>query len=64
MKSEKAAIDRLTNIQSEVGCHYLIKKNGDILNLVPDSYTSWHAGISAWKNFRFLNKNSIPLVKT
>jgi N-acetylmuramoyl-L-alanine amidase len=59
MKSEKAAIDRLTNIQSEVGCHYLIKKNGDILNLVPDSYTSWHAGISAWKNFRFLNKNSI-----
>ena len=31
MKSEKAAIKRLTDIKSEVSSHYLIKKNGDII---------------------------------
>ena len=29
MKKEKDAINKLTNIQSEVSSHYLIKKNGE-----------------------------------
>ena len=29
MKKESEAIKRLTNIQSEVSSHYLIKRNGD-----------------------------------
>ena len=32
-----------------------------MLTLVPDSYVAWHAGISAWKNFTSLNKNSIGI---
>ena len=36
MKNELAAIKRLTNIQSEVSSHYLIKKNGDIVMMVID----------------------------
>ena len=44
MKTEAAAIAKLTNIQSEVSSHYLIKNNGDILTLVPDLYEAWHAG--------------------
>ena len=61
MKKEKNAINKLTNEKSKVSCHYIIKNNGEILTLVPDLYTSWHAGISAWKNFKFLNKNSIGI---
>ena len=63
MKSEKSALKRLSNmnIKNKVSCHYFIKKNGSIINLVPDSYTSWHAGISFWKNFRNLNKFSIGI---
>ena len=61
MKSEKRAIQRLTNIQSKVASHYLITKNGKIINLVPDLYIAWHAGISSWKNFNLLNKNSIGI---
>ena len=61
MKKEKDAINKLTNEKSKVSCHYFIKNNGEILTLVPDLYTSWHAGISAWKNFKFLNKNSIGI---
>ena len=61
MKNEKLAIQKLTNIQSEVSSHYFIKKNGEIVTLVPDCYTAWHAGISFWKKFENLNKNSIGI---
>ncbi len=61
MKKEKDAIKKLTNEKSKVSCHYFIKNNGEILTLVPDLYTAWHAGISSWKNFKFLNKNSIGI---
>ena len=61
MKKESDAINRLTNIQSEVSSHYLIKNNGEIVTLVPDLYIAWHAGVSSWKNFKFLNKNSIGI---
>ena len=61
MKSEKAALDRLTNIQSEVSSHYYINKNGNITLLVPELYIAWHAGKSRWKDKSFLNKNSIGI---
>ena len=61
MKSESASINRLTKIQSEVSCHYLIKNDGDIITLVPDLYEAWHAGVSSWKNYKSLNKNSIGI---
>ena len=61
MKKESDAINRLTNIQSEVSSHYLIKNNGEIVTLVPDLYIAWHAGVSSWKNFKYLNKNSIGI---
>tara|TARA_B110000027_G_scaffold1499_1_gene1272 strand:+ start:2005 stop:2742 length:738 start_codon:yes stop_codon:yes gene_type:complete len=61
MKNESSAINKLTNIQSEVSSHYLIKNNGDILTLVPDLYIAWHAGKSSWKNYESLNQNSIGI---
>ena len=61
MKKESEAVSKLTNIQSEVSSHYLIKNNGNILTLVPDLYVAWHAGKSSWKNFKSLNQNSIGI---
>ena len=61
MKSESDALKRLTEIQSEVSCHYLIKNNGEIVKLVPDLYVAWHAGKSSWKNYKSLNQNSIGI---
>ena len=61
MKKESQSINRLTNIQSEVSCHYLIKNNGAIIKLVPDLYIAWHAGKSSWKNYKSLNQNSIGI---
>jgi len=61
MKTEKSAIERLSDNNSKVSCHYFIKKNGSIINMVPDLYISWHAGISRWKKFKELNKFSIGI---
>ena len=54
MKSEKRAIQRLTSKSSKVSCHYFIKRNGEIINMVPDKFIAWHAGVSCWKNHRNL----------
>ena len=51
MSKESDALNRLTNIQSEVSSHYLIKKNGVLIVVVPDLYVAWHAGKSSWKSF-------------
>tara|TARA_B100000989_G_scaffold155860_1_gene116269 strand:+ start:27 stop:767 length:741 start_codon:yes stop_codon:yes gene_type:complete len=61
MKNENQAITRLTNTKSKVSSHYLIKNNGEILNLVPDLYVAWHAGVSSWKNYKSINKYSIGI---
>ena len=61
MKTEKSALNRLSDKNSKVSCHYFIKKNGSIINLVPDLYVSWHAGISHWKKLKKLNKFSIGI---
>ena len=61
MKKELDAIHKLIDEFSNVSCHYFVKKNGEILNLVPDLYTAWHAGISRWKNYKSLNRYSIGI---
>jgi N-acetylmuramoyl-L-alanine amidase len=61
MKNESVAINKLTDIQSEVSSHYLIKINGEIIKMVPDLYIAWHAGKSSWKNYKSLNQNSIGI---
>ena len=61
MKSEKSAIQRLCKIQSEVSTNYFVKKNGEIIIMVPDLYTAWHAGISQWGKYKLLNKYSIGI---
>jgi N-acetylmuramoyl-L-alanine amidase len=61
MKKESGAINKLTNIQSEVSCHYLIKDNGEIIKIVPDLFIAWHAGKSSWKNYKSLNLNSVGI---
>ena len=61
MLKETLAINRLCNPNAKVSSHYFIKKNGEILELVPDLYESWHAGKSYWKKYKNLNKYSIGI---
>ena len=61
MKKESEAIKKLTNIQSEVSSHYIVKNNGEIVKIVPDLYIAWHAGKSSWKNYKSLNQILLEL---
>ncbi len=61
MSSESKAIKRLINVNSKVGCHYFIKRNGQIILMVPDLYIAWHAGKSNWNKENSLNNNSIGI---
>ncbi len=59
MRSESKALKRLTDDNSKVSCHYFIKRNGQIILIVPELYEAWHAGQSKWKKDISLNRNSI-----
>ena len=61
MKKETIALKKLWDEKSKVSAHYFIKKNGDLINLVPDLYEAWHAGKSSWKKTVSLNKYSIGI---
>ena len=61
MKNESLAIKRLCDPRTNVSSHYFIKRNGNIMRLVPDLYEAWHAGKSSWKKYNFLNKTSIGI---
>ena len=61
MQSEIESLKRLKNVKSQVSCHYFIRRNGEILNMVPDKFIAWHAGISCWKNHKNLNDKSIGI---
>ena len=61
MKNDRLAIERLTNTRSKVSCHYYITLRGKIIQMVPDNYVAWHAGVSFWKNDKSLNLKSIGI---
>ncbi|MGA3303783.1 MAG: N-acetylmuramoyl-L-alanine amidase [Methylovirgula sp.] len=61
MESEDAALKRLCDPSAEVSCHYLIRENGGILQLVPESRRAWHAGASSWAGERDMNSSSIGI---
>ena len=61
MQSEIESIKRLLNPKSKVSCHYLISRNGKIIQMVKDTRVAWHAGKSKWKKFTNLNKNSLGI---
>ncbi len=61
MRSENKAINRLLNVKSKVSCHYFIKKNGQVIFMIPAFFEAWHAGKSKWKKDKSLNKYSIGI---
>ena len=61
MQSEIESLNRLKDIKSQVSCHYLISRNGNITSLVEEKKIAWHAGKSKWGKFHNLNKHSIGI---
>ena len=61
MQSEIESLRRLKNPKSEVSCHYLINRKGQIKQFVKDDRIAWHAGKSKWKHLNNLNSTIFRL---
>ena len=61
MQSEIESIKRLKDPEYKVSCHYLITRQGKIIQMVNDNNIAWHAGKSKWKNFTNLNTHSLGI---
>ena len=57
--SAQHAIDQL--LEHKVSSHFVIDEAGNIFELVDENDIAYHAGISHWKGFESLNKNSIGI---
>jgi len=47
--------------ESQVSSHFLIEESGKIFELVDENDVAYHAGVSFWRGFEGLNKNSIGI---
>lgn len=55
------ALQRLCEPLAKVSCHYLIKENGEVFQLVKDKKRAWHAGNSYWAERENINDCSIGI---
>ena len=61
MATEEAALGRLCDPAAEVSCHYAVRADGEIVQLVPEARRAWHAGKSYWTGERDMNSVSIGI---
>jgi N-acetylmuramoyl-L-alanine amidase len=55
------ALNTLTDPARKVSSHYLIARDGRIIQLVDERERAWHAGLSWWGGFADLNSSSIGI---
>lgn len=61
MKPVEAALERLSNPESKVSCHYLVASDGTIYEMVHETMRAWHAGVGFWKDRANINDHSIGI---
>ena len=59
MESANDAIKRLCDPQAKVSAHYLVHKDGRIIQLVGEERRAWHAGVAFWRGYTDINSRSI-----
>ncbi len=61
MQSGQAALQRLTDAQSNVSAHYLVDEDGRIFALVDEANRAWHGGTGSWRGITDINSASIGI---
>ena len=61
MDSAAEACDRLCDREFEVSAHYLIGKDGAVIQMVDENDRAWHAGASNWCGITDMNSCSIGI---
>lgn len=55
------ALNTLTSQKFQVSAHYLIGRDGTIVQLVEENARAWHAGKSSWGGFSDINSTSLGI---
>ncbi|WP_257894691.1 N-acetylmuramoyl-L-alanine amidase [Gymnodinialimonas phycosphaerae] len=61
MKDCAAAAKALCDPLRQVSAHYLIGRDGEVFNLVPEAMRAWHAGAGEWRGRGDVNSRSIGI---
>jgi N-acetylmuramoyl-L-alanine amidase len=61
MESCDAACRTLCNPDTEVSAHYLIRKDGHVIQMVEEDKRAWHAGAGTWQGRGDVNSRSIGI---
>ena len=59
--SLNSAVNWLTNKKAQASAHFVVGKNGKVVQLAPLNTVTWHAGRSRWKNRSSLNYYSVGI---
>ena len=61
METGDAAVERMCDEEASVSAHYMIRENGEVVQLVAEDKRAWHAGVSQWQGDEDLNSRSIGI---
>lgn len=61
MGSAEAAIELLRTPAAEVSCHYVVREDGSVVQMVAEGARAWHAGLSSWEGITDTNSRSIGI---
>ncbi len=61
MPDAQSAIDRLTSPEAGVSAHYVVKEDGEVMQLVDEEMRAWHAGKSYWRGITDINSASVGI---
>ena len=61
MPDAEGALNRLTSPDSRVSAHYLVKEDGEVIQLVDEEKRAWHAGKSYWRGITDVNSASVGI---
>tara|TARA_B100001105_G_scaffold200866_1_gene164616 strand:+ start:355 stop:966 length:612 start_codon:yes stop_codon:yes gene_type:complete len=56
-----SAINTFKDPGSKVSAHFVIDRNGDVVQMVPTNRRAWHAGVSRWGELTDLNSYSVGI---